>query len=612
MPEPRPLYRIPMLKGQARVYVVEGEKTADAACELGLTATTSAGDSKAAGKTDWTPLAGCDVVILPDNDDAGRRYADEVVAQLSTLAPATVVKVVRLPGLLKGGDIVDYVEARSGEGLDATAIRAEIEGRGDEAAPIELTQPAPLIEPYVPFPVDALPEPVRSFVINTAKAIGCDTSFVAVPMFVALAGTIGTTRRILLKRRWTEPAILWAAIVGESGTCKTPAFKAVMRFVRDRQARALHQHAEAMEAYRVEFARYEKELARWKRSKGSGEDPPQEPEIPVAERHLVNDVTIEALMPVLQQNPRGVLVARDEIGGWLAAFDRYVGKRGGGDASHWLSMHNAEDVIVDRKTGQPRTIHIRRASVSIVGGIQPGTLRRSLGSEHRENGLLARLLLAMPPRRAKRWTEAEVSERDERAIATLFDRLYALKPDHDDEANPVSRSVGLTRDAKRAWISFYGEHANEQVELSGELCAAWSKLEAYAARLALIVHLVRAASGDPSVNDPDEVDEHSIAAGVALARWFGREARRVYAVLGESEADRTQRRLVERIEAKGGSVSVREWQRSQSHASACDAEAELEELVKAGFGRWHVPPQEGPGRPSKRFVLNGFDKISSV
>ena len=77
----------------------------------------------------------------------------------------------------------------------------------------------------MPFPVDALPEPIRGFVAAGAKAIGCDASFIALPLLTAMAAAIGNTRRIQLKRGWTAPAILWVAIVGESGTAKTPAFK---------------------------------------------------------------------------------------------------------------------------------------------------------------------------------------------------------------------------------------------------------------------------------------------------------------------------------------------------------------------------------------------------
>ena len=72
MPDPRPLYGLPELAGASRVLVVEGEKCAEAARSLGFAATTSAGGSQAAGKSDWSPLAGKEVWILPDNDAPGR------------------------------------------------------------------------------------------------------------------------------------------------------------------------------------------------------------------------------------------------------------------------------------------------------------------------------------------------------------------------------------------------------------------------------------------------------------------------------------------------------------------------------------------------------------
>src|SRR5262249_1879780 len=83
MPDPRPLYALPDLAAARRVVVTEGEKAADAGRFLGFVATTSAGGSQAAGKTDWRPLAGKEVWILPDNDAPGRKYADTVASILA-------------------------------------------------------------------------------------------------------------------------------------------------------------------------------------------------------------------------------------------------------------------------------------------------------------------------------------------------------------------------------------------------------------------------------------------------------------------------------------------------------------------------------------------------
>jgi putative DNA primase/helicase len=135
MPEPRPLYRLPELlaRPNERVYVCEGEKAADAATTIGLLATTSPHGCESAGKADWTPLAGREVVVLPDNDDAGGGYARDVTAILLKLPSAATVKVIQLPGLPAKGDIYDWLEMH--DGTEPDSLRGIIESLVD-AAPV--------------------------------------------------------------------------------------------------------------------------------------------------------------------------------------------------------------------------------------------------------------------------------------------------------------------------------------------------------------------------------------------------------------------------------------------------------------------------------------------
>ena len=107
------------------------------------------------------------------------------------------------------------------------------------------------------------------------------------------------------------------------------------------------------------------------------------------------------------------------------------------------------------------------------------------------------------------------------------------------------------------------------------------------------------------------LDEDSLAAGVILADWFGYEARRVYAVLGESEAGRARRELVELIKRHGGNMSARDVQRAKPKAftTADAADAALVDLVNEGYGRWQNPKHTGPGQPpSRRMIL--FDGLT--
>ena len=110
----RPLYgllHIVCSKDDEPVYVTEGEKAADALIGLGLLATTSSGGAGSARHTDWSPLAGREVILWPDTDLAGADYAKDVVNLLAVLEPAPRLKLV-IPGdlgLPEGGDAADWV-----------------------------------------------------------------------------------------------------------------------------------------------------------------------------------------------------------------------------------------------------------------------------------------------------------------------------------------------------------------------------------------------------------------------------------------------------------------------------------------------------------------------
>lgn len=86
MPDPRPLYNLPGIATSNTVVLVEGEKCAEALIGQCICATTAMGGASAPlGKTDWTPLAGKLVIVWPDHDEAGRRYAESVTAHLLQL-----------------------------------------------------------------------------------------------------------------------------------------------------------------------------------------------------------------------------------------------------------------------------------------------------------------------------------------------------------------------------------------------------------------------------------------------------------------------------------------------------------------------------------------------
>jgi hypothetical protein len=383
-------------------------------------------------------------------------------------------------------------------------------------------------------------------------------------------------------------------IVASSGQRKSPGFSAAVRPLHDMQRELIAQHKVSMVEYKQAQAEYKQALRK-------DAEPSQEPEKPISKRLVVNDVTIEALAILLEENPRGVLVARDELSGWLSSFNQYKSGRGSDD-SGWLELHRGGVLSVDRKTAERRTIYVPRASASLTGTIQPGVMRRGYGKESFENGMVARTLFAMPPARQRTWSDGNVNPHTTNRIREIYAALAALE--FDAQGEPVD--LPLTNEAQAIFNEFVNELGAEQFTLGdSRLEAAWSKLEGYAPRLALIIHLVRAAINDPDLTDLDRIDEQTITAGITLVRWFGHEARRVYADMGISDEDRNRVRLIEIINRHGGSITTRELARNcRPYAASGAAEAALEELVALKLGAWQSDrPGLSGGRPQKHFVL---------
>jgi len=624
MPTPRPLFGFSesLAPGGRRVYVAEGEKCVDALAGLGLLATTSAGGSSSAKQSDWAPLAGRDVVILPDADEPGRKYAAAVAEILLALDPPAVVRIVDLaPDANDGSDIADLVEPARCLG---EPLREMIERRAEEAEPLQprvsvvaaTSSARPKVEGYVPFPVDALPDAAAELVVDAARAIGCDEAFVVMPLLAVLGSAIGTTRQVEPKPGWKRWPIIWTVIVAESGSKKSPGADVTLDLVRDREADLHEEHVERLVEYELKLDLYERSKAAWKSQKPKAgqddDDPPRRPTPPVARSVWIDDTTTEGLAVAMNENPRGLILAADELNSWLANMDRYSGKAGG-DESFFCKCYNGRSHNVKRKGGS--RLHVRSTALWLTGVLPPGVLRRSLGTEQKESGLAARLLMAAPPRRPSKWTEETVSPIVQENFRQVVERLYELQPQVDDRGREIPIVVPFDYEAKKLWIDFYDSHNEEAAALVGDLLAAWSKLEETAARLALILHETKVASRQAK---PEMIDADTMRRALRLTAWFKRETVRVYGILAENGLDQAARqsddRLAAWIDRQAGTVTPRDvltgcrW-----IETADDAEAALKQLVDAGRGRWEDrPPGERGGRPTRHFVLVASAQLQEV
>lgn len=337
--------------------------------------------------------------------------------------------------------------------------------------------------PVPPIKRDMLPDVIADYAFDGGELVGVDPAMIAMPALVSCAAALHDDIKLQPKRHetgWTESARLWCAIVGSPSVKKSPAIKRATKRLRkidmelhDENAKAMAKHAEFMEAY--------KEAK--KEAKKTGQHVPA-PEAPAMNRMVVEDITVEALSEVLKSNSRGVLCIQDELSGWFGSMDAYSGgKSGNKDRAHWLEAYNGGGRVVDRV--MRGTLKIPNWSVSMIGGIQPDTIRR-IAANMTDDGLMQRFMIIVGSngREHDRPEDMPAS----RAFSSLIDHLYAV--------TGGATSVTLTEEAHqiREALNEYVIDLIDYPALPGGLRSHLGKWTGLFARLLLTYHAIECAA----------------------------------------------------------------------------------------------------------------------
>src|SRR5215211_848024 len=410
--------------------------------------------------------------------------------------------------ILERANIAGFYPGRTGR-LDLTTTQT--------------TPPTPIsgeLPAATAFPVDALPAEPKRFVGEAAAAIGCRPDLVAVPVLATLSAGIGASRVLQLKPGWQESATVFMATVSPPGSKKTPAAKAAT-------APAWRMQAALKKKYREKYAEYEAEYRRWeaakRESRQGGVPLPDPPDEPTLGRTVVEDATVEALATILEPNPRGVLNAKDELSGWARAMNQYKSGKGA-DRQFWLSAWSNSSTSVDRKS-RAEPIIIPMPFVSVVGAIQPNILPEL--ADGREDGLLDRFLFAYPETHRSRLTDDEISTEATTGYNNLYDQLAGLEMQEGESGEPEPGVVTLSQDA---WEVFkeLSDRLQDEMHAPGFptlLEGVWSKMQAYLARLSLILALCRVVKQEGS---EERVEAKDVLQASVLVDYFKAHARRVH------------------------------------------------------------------------------------
>jgi Protein of unknown function (DUF3987)/BT4734-like, N-terminal domain len=429
--------------------------------------------------------------------------------------------------------------------------------------------PAPV--PYVPPPLEIFSPVLRDYVQAWAETLNVDVAYICNPILSSIGAAIGNSRVIRLKKGFCQPPIFWTGNVGRSGFLKTPAIEKGTHAIREREEELKRLNKQAREIY-------EEEIADWNHAPGKTRG--SKPQPPTKRTVRTGNLTIESLLYLLDNNPRGVLGVNDELAGLIEGVNQYKGGKGS-DVSVYLELHNGSYVSWNRRTDD---LHYRipHPRVNLAGGIQPATLKKVMTEDFFLRGFPARFLFVHPPERPNKWTEATVPDEVIAATLRLFDELWLLAPEADAEGNVMPVELPLSPGAREIYIDFYNSCGEEIFGSNEHEGAAWAKLSGYGARLALLSQLV----WEPQ---SQQIAAERMEAACAYARWSGNETKRIYAELSETEEQRDRRGLIEFIRKRGGSVTVRDTMQSFTRLKndRDGAERELYALVKNGLAKTH-------------------------
>jgi putative DNA primase/helicase len=448
----------------------------------------------------------------------------------------------------------------------------------------------------------------------------CPPDFPAVATMVSLAGAVGKKVGIGPKRHddWVVVPNLWGGVVGRPGIMKTPAIRQPFKFLQRLEVEAKTRFEQEMHDYNeeclvAEVRKKEKKKAIEEAIK-KGNDPIEaakrftvdEPKEPAPKRYVVNDSTVEKLGEVLNQNPCGLTVFRDELVGLLRQLDK-EGQEGA--RAFYLEAWDGLGKFTYDRIGRG-TIHIETVTLSLLGGIQPGRLLDYLGAAIKggggDDGLIQRFQLLVYPDVTRKWKNVDRwpdTAAKQRAWA-VFQRLDALDPaaigaqreGGDDDGVPFVRFTSEAQDAFDQWRALL----EDKVRCGEEHPAVESHLAKFRSLVPAVALLLHLADGFVG-----QVGGEAIRKAIGWATYLESHARRIYSIVVNSAAvaGKALARRILKGELKDGFTLRDLYRKHWAGLSEREAiEQAIDLLLDLGWVKETI--EDTGGKPKIRYRIN--------
>jgi hypothetical protein len=296
--------------------------------------------------------------------------------------------------------------------------------------------------------------------------MGCDPSGIAMAALAVCTAALPDTNKVLVKSHggWKESARIWVGLAGPVSAKKTPMVREVTAPLNKIEADLRRAYVEVLAAY-LRLPKDER-----------GDKPPQP-------RIRVEDSTPEAIQPILKDNPNGVLLVRDELGGWFGSMDKYAGGGRGvsADRYFWALTFNGDPYTFDRVS---RTSgHAENLSVSILGGIQTDALRK-LVAEGVDDGLIQRLFIILLRPAVLGTNEPVNTDQFDALVKKLYEYQRQQRHAADFQFSEEAAAIRWQLEEQHLTLVQAYERVNKK------LAAHIGKLDGLFARLCLLWHVI--------------------------------------------------------------------------------------------------------------------------
>ena len=567
------------------IFIVEGEATADALWKLGLAATTTIGGS--GGYANYgsylKDLLGARLVLSPDRDVPGLEYMSNFLRDFSSQIEgwylAGTVGLWKNPagGMDIGDDISDRrltKEQILAKIISSDAIGDYINCSEPSISPDEEEENSQFLQVKLGSLLEIKGKKApQLFQGNlgkalkvTAKNFNISSEILVFCLLPILSARIPSETRLMINpgTDYLVPALRWTALIGETGTKKSPLLKALL-------APLLSIQKQISAKYKAEKDAYDQAYNLWKVEKVDkrGEEPTSP--APMLDCYF-SDFTIESIGQSISDRPDdSYLVFVDELAGFFKSMDAY--RKGGGDRQKWLDLYNAGALKINRK-GSP-TIFCPHTSVSILGGLQPSVLAQMIKDDSSaEDGLWNRFMFCrLPQTKTDAFSHNSVSLFE--CLLTLYTNLSSA---------PVIEHV-LSDAAKTLWKVWHDDVEDKvMVEASELLRGTYAKAEGIAGRNALIVH--RAIAAQQGVIPELAISGEVMAMAIEWTQWELGQTLLEYQRLGLTDDPELSRilRFIDKFEGKGwlNAIDVRPWWSGKVKPPAQEIRSFMTKLVTLG------------------------------